>query len=392
MLLLVKWVCWPIFTFSPGFLLTRIKLLLLKKRRKKKNGDGLDEFDDYSDDEFETREHPTANLRPQTWFKKANILTEDDRNDYSQSYKLLFLIEIIKQCEIVGDKLLVFSQSLETLRLIKRMLEALSPTWFDEHDALLMKPRERWGWKFNHDFMIIDGSVSSEARDSIQKQFNRVDRPRIRLCLISTRAGGLGTNFVGANRVVIFDQSWNPSHDRQALFRSYRFGQTKPVYVYRLVAHGTIEDRIYARQVTKEALSGRVIDEHQIERHFLNADLSALYQLKIDEYNASKPPLYAVPADNLLANVFVTLKEGIVNCLQHDSLLAHHEDDVLSPAEMKLAWEEFEHKKHNTPAPKAKNRFTQANNSFEDDVINSGADVNAIQQILGGRKPLRRLY
>jgi len=86
------------------------------------------------------------------------------------------------------------------------------------------------------------------------------ERPDWAVALISIKTASLGVNLFGANRVVLFDCDWNPTHAQQAVGRAYRIGQTKKVYVYRLMVHDSFEERLFNNNVQKVGLSNRVID------------------------------------------------------------------------------------------------------------------------------------
>ncbi|XP_035181417.1 transcriptional regulator ATRX isoform X4 [Oxyura jamaicensis] len=281
------------------------------------------------------------------WYK--DFVTDADAEVLEHSGKMVLLFEILRMAEELGDKVLVFSQSLISLDLIEDFLELANREKTDKDKASIYKGEGKWFR--NIDYYRLDGSTTAQSRKKWAEEFNDETNVRGRLFIISTKAGSLGINLVAANRVIIFDASWNPSYDIQSIFRVYRFGQNKPVFVYRFLAQGTMEDKIYDRQVTKQSLSFRVVDQQQVERHFTMNELTELYTFEpdlLDDPNSEKKkkrdtPM--LPKDTILAELLQINKEYIVGYHEHDSLLDHKEEEELTEEERKAAWAEYEAEK-----------------------------------------------
>uniref|UniRef100_A0A1A8F3E5 Excision repair cross-complementing rodent repair deficiency, complementation group 6-like 2 n=2 Tax=Nothobranchius korthausae TaxID=1143690 RepID=A0A1A8F3E5_9TELE len=174
-------------------------------------------------------------------------------SDPTYSGKMKVLQKLLKYYLQKRDKVLIFSLSTKLLDILESycMAEGL-------------------------DFSRLDGSTKSKERVQIVKEFN--SSSHINLCLVSIMAGGLGLNFVGANVVVLFDPTWNPANDLQAIDRAYRIGQCRDVTVFRLISLGTVEEVIYLRQIYKQQLQSSVVGKESARRYFEAVQRNDVYK------------------------------------------------------------------------------------------------------------------
>jgi DNA excision repair protein ERCC-6 len=158
-----------------------------------------------------------------------------------------------------GDKALLFSQGVQMLDIIEEMVKNMGDI----------------------NYLRMDGSTNVKDRQTMVDRFN--NDPNLHVFLLTTRVGGLGVNLTGANRVIIFDPDWNPSTDIQARERAWRLGQKKQVAIYRLMTKGTIEEKIYQRQIYKQYLTDKVLKDPTQRQSFHIKDLFDLFTLGSSE-------------------------------------------------------------------------------------------------------------
>ncbi|KAK1742140.1 RAD54-like protein [Skeletonema marinoi] len=182
---------------------------------------------------------------------------EEDDAIADQSGKLQVLSKILPLWKQQGHKVIIFTQWRKMLDIIERF-------------------SNMQGWKYAR----MDGNTNVAARQRLVDNFNNDENY---FCmLMTTKTGGVGLNITGANRVLLYDPDWNPQTDAQARERAWRFGQKRDVTVYRLITAGTIEEKIYQRQIFKTALSNQVLQDPKQRRLFSQKDLKDLFTLKAD--------------------------------------------------------------------------------------------------------------
>jgi SNF2 family DNA or RNA helicase len=172
------------------------------------------------------------------WVTAKNLYPldyEEIRNRGRFSTKMMFIIEFTTICMVKNEKLIIVSNFTKTLDIIQEYYDTL-----------------------NHPYTRLDGKTAPIKRMNIVNYFN--NSPDWVVLLLSSKSGGCGLNLIGASRLIMFDDDWNPCNDQQAMARIWREGQEKEVHIYRLIASGTIEEKIYQRQICKEKVASHVVD------------------------------------------------------------------------------------------------------------------------------------
>jgi superfamily II DNA or RNA helicase len=180
----------------------------------------------------------------------VKALPASKKNQASVSAKLMDLMQMVDDLLDEGRKILVFSQFTSMLGLIEEELDAR-----------------------NIPYAILTGETRDRAA-----QVAAFQQGAVPIFLISLKAGGVGLNLTAADTVIHYDPWWNPAAENQATDRAWRIGQDKPVFVYKLIAKGTLEEKIQLLQQKKSELAQSILAEGESQKMALTQeDLQAIF-------------------------------------------------------------------------------------------------------------------
>lgn len=172
----------------------------------------------------------------------------------NKSGKMIVLKNLLQLWKSQGHRTLLFCQTKQMLDILEKFVTTL-----------------------NLNYLRMDGSTPITNRQQLVDTFN--NDLNYHVFLLTTKVGGLGVNLTGADRVIIYDPDWNPSTDIQARERAWRLGQKKDITIYRLMTAGSIEEKIYHRQIFKTFLTNKILKDPKQRRFFKVNDLQDLFTL-----------------------------------------------------------------------------------------------------------------
>jgi SNF2 family DNA or RNA helicase len=175
-----------------------------------------------------------------------------------ESAKLALLLEMVPELIEEGRRILLFSQFTSMLDLIASALD-----------------------KAGIPYVVLTGETVDRAAP-----VRRFQQGEVPLFLISLKAGGVGLNLTAADTVIHYDPWWNPAVENQATDRAHRLGQDKPVFVYKLITAGSVEEKIVALQEKKAALANAILSD----------DAASTVKFSADDLEALFEPIPGVPA------------------------------------------------------------------------------------------------
>ncbi|KAK6163020.1 hypothetical protein DH2020_002861 [Rehmannia glutinosa] len=227
--------------------------LLLTKRAAEEVLEGMDSIVDQED-------HRVAEKLAMHMADVAERFDIVDNHDIS--CKISFILSLLADLVPKGHNVLIFSQTRKMLNLIQ--------------ESLLSN---------HYKYMRIDGTTKVTDRAKLVKDFQEGRGAPI--FLLTSQVGGLGLTLTNADRVIVVDPAWNPSTDNQSVDRAYRIGQKKDVIVYRLMTCGTVEEKIYRKQVFKGGLFRSATEHKEQIRYFSQQDLRDLFCLPKQGFDIS---------------------------------------------------------------------------------------------------------
>ncbi|KAJ6399470.1 hypothetical protein OIU77_020092 [Salix suchowensis] len=224
-----------------------------------------------------------------------------DYGNPERSGKMKVVAQVLKAWQEQGHRVLLFTQTQQMLDIFESFLNS-----------------------GGYNYRRMDGSTPIRLRMSLIDEFN--NSSDVFIFILTTKVGGLGTNLTGANRVIIFDPDWNPSTDMQARERAWRIGQKRDVTVYRLITRGTIEEKVYHRQIYKHFLTNKILKNPQQRRFFRARDMKDLFMLTDDGEGGSTETSNIFGQLSEDVNVVGTKKEKL-NKRKKNRGIAQHADN-----------------------------------------------------------------